>query len=415
MIYPVSRPGSEMNVARQVVGANHVNGYGITGTGSNVAVVEFNGIVSGANPYLAGVTRDNLYGCAVNSHVTAIAGIIRSTEPTYKGVAPGSNLWVGCGKSEAQLQAMTSRANNWGAETFSINWFSGSNHYPGALDRYYDNLMYSYYDLVVKAAGNRGLIDGWVTPPGLGYNTLSVGNFDDRGTVATADDIMNSTSSWRDPLSVRGDREKPEVVAPGTNIVSTTTAYPWVGGAGSGTSFSGPMVAAASALLYQRNNALKVWPEASKAILMATAIQNKEGATRLSEKDGAGGIWTVEADWVARNTTIYGRWGAQSWSCATGTNYNLSTMYLYAGYKTRVVVVWDQNPNYTYYATQPSADYDLQIWSPSNTLVAGSYLWDNTFEIAEFTPAVSGMYTIQLDRYRCNLTPSWLGWAWSQP
>ncbi|HEY5901331.1 MAG TPA: S8 family serine peptidase [Anaerolineales bacterium] len=414
-IYPVSKPGSEMNIARKVVGANYVNGYGITGTGSNIAVVEFNGMVSGSNPYLAGVTRDNLYGCAVSSHVTGIAGIIRSTHPTYQGIAPDANLWVGCGNTDAQLQTMTSRANNWGAETYSINWFSGNNQYPGALDRYYDNMMYSYYDLVVKAAGNRGTIDGWITPPGLGYNTLTVGNFDDRGTVATADDVMNPTSSWRDPLSVHGDREKPEVVAPGTNIAATTTAYPWVGGIGSGTSFSGPMVAAMSGLLYQRNPALKVWPEATKAIIMATAIQNKEGATRLSEKDGAGGIWAAEADWLARNTTIYGRWGAQSWSCAMGTNYNLTNMYLYAGYKTRVVVVWDQNPNYAYYSTQPSADYDLQIWSPSNTLAGSSYLWDNTYEIAEFTPAVTGMYTIQLDKYRCNLTPSWLGWAWSQP
>jgi subtilisin family serine protease len=278
--------------------------------------------------------------------------------------------------------------------------------------------MFSFTDLVVKSAGNLGLMDGWVTPPGLGYNTLTVGNFNDNNTVYRTDDTMNDTSSWKDPLSAHGDREKPEVVAPGTDITSTTAGTPWIASVGSGTSFSAPFVAGQTALLYQRNSALRAWPESTKAIIMATAIQNKEGATRLSEKDGAGGIWAVEADWVARNNSTHGRWGGDEYDCTsnTPTAWDATTMSLTAGHKTRVVLVWDQNPDYSFYATQPSADLDLQIWRTTSPLqktpVAESSTWDNTYEIVEFTPSVTGTYSLRINKFRCDLTPGYMGWAW---
>ena len=282
--------------------------------------------------------------------------------------------------------------------------------------------MFDYTDLVIKSAGNLGDTTGWITPPGLGYNTLTVGNFDDVNTVIQSDDVMNPTSSWKDPLSAHGDREKPEVVAPGTNIISTTAASPWVGSVGSGTSFSAPMVSGMTALLYQRNTSLRAWPESTKAIIMATAIRNKEGFARLSEKDGAGGVWAVEADWVARNTTNHGRWGGDEYDCTSSTplSWDITTMSLTAGHVTRVVLVWDQNPNYSFYSTQPSADLDLQIWRTSNPLakdpVAASYSWDNTYEIVRFTPTVTGTCALRINKFRCDLTPGYIGWAWwSQP
>lgn len=413
-IYLGAELGQEINIARQVIGSSNVNSLGITGTGSKIAVVEYGGMIPTTNPYLSGTTRDNLYGCAIDGHVTGIAGEIRSTHRTYKGVAPGTSLWVGCGKTDAQIQTMASRANTWGADTYSLSWYSGITRTPTAMDKFFDGYMFNYFDLVVKSAGNRGTSDGWVTPPGLGYNTLTVGSFDDRNTITTTDDVMASYSSYVDPLSSHNDREKPEVAAPGSNIMSTTTASPWTGNIGSGTSFAAPIVAGITSLMYQRNATLKSWPESTKAIIMATAIRNKEGATRLSEKDGAGGVWALSADYVARNNTIYGRWGGRSYPCTTATNLNVASMYLYAGRKARIVLVWDQNPNYAYYTSKPSADLELQIWR-GTTLIGGSYSWDNTYEIVEFTPTVSGTYTIQVDKSRCDLTPNYLGWAWSQP
>jgi hypothetical protein len=414
-IYRGAILGNEMNIARKVVGAHTVNGYGFTGVDSRVAVVEYGGMVSSANPYLAGITTDNPYNCAVDGHVTGIAGIIRSTHSQFRGIAPGTNLWVGCGKTNNQVKTITNHANTWSADTFSLSWFSGAQHSPSGMDKFYDNIMYNYTDLVVKSAGNRGDGDGWVTPPGLGYNTLTVGSFDDGNTIAVGNDVMASYSSYVDPLSDHNDREKPEVAAPGSNIYSTTTASPWRGNIGSGTSYAAPMVAGITSLMYDRNSGLAGWPEATKAIVMATAIKNKEGDTRLSERDGAGGVWALEADWVARNDSIYGRWGGNTYTCATATDWNIATMYLYAGYKTRVVIVWDQNTGYANYSTKPSADLDLWVYDPGMAVVSVSASWDNTYEIVEFTPATTGTYTIQVDKIRCDLTPDYIGWAWSQP
>ena len=67
---------------------------------------------------------------------------------------------------------------------------------------------------------------GW-NSEGLAYNIITVGAFDDRNTIR--------------------NREKPEVTAPGSNIMSTTTASPWYGNIGSGTSYAAPMVTGVAA------------------------------------------------------------------------------------------------------------------------------------------------------------------------
>ncbi len=89
-------------------------------------------------------------------------------------------------------------------------------------------------------------------------------------------------------------------------------------------------------------------------------------------------------------------------------------MYLYAGTRTRVAIAWDTDPTYWDYPLRPSADLDLEVVSPSGSVVAGSYSWDNTYEIVEFTPSVTGTYKLRVRKYRCDLSPRWLGWAWRQ-
>jgi subtilisin family serine protease len=243
---------------------------------------------------------------------------------------------------------------------------------------------------------------------------ITVGNFDDRNTVGWGDDLMSGCSSWRDPSSTHSDREKPEVSAPGTNINSTTTTSPWTGGIGSGTSYAAPMVTGTAALMMQRNTSLQFWPEAVKAILMVSAVHNIEGATRLSEFDGAGAVVANRADLLAgaRRTTSSFGWNARSYDCASPANTDVAVMSLTAGVRTRVAIAWDQNPAYGSYASQPSADLDLHVLSPTGALHAASSTWDNTYEIVDFTPTVSGNHTLRVHKYRCDLTPRWLGFAW---
>ncbi len=54
----------------------------------------------------------------------------------------------------------------------------------------------------------------------------------------------------------------------------------------------------------------------------------------------------------------------------------------------------------------------MQIIGPGGNVVAGSYSWDNTYEIVDFVAPTTGTYRLRVTKYRCNYTPKWLGWAW---
>ncbi len=409
----------DLSVARQTINAHIVNSLGITGFGVRIAQIEVGGRIATANPYLSGTVQDGSFVCgSASSHSTGVAGILRSTHSSIRGIAPAATLWAGgsCSGDGGQLQNRSTAAADWGARALNLSWGSNTNLALGANDRFYDTMVMNRARTVVKSAGNRGSgcgFEGNVTSPGLAYNVIAVGNFNDAGTVSWAGDTMSTCSSWKDPTSQFGDREKPEVSAPGTSITTTSTGGTWVSYTNSGTSFAAPMVTGTAALMIQRNAALASWPESVKAILMATATHNIEGATRLSEVDGAGGIVAYNADLVTRR--ILGNWGGVGYSCTSAANVDMTTMNLTAGRKVRVVIAWDNDPAYASYGSKPSADLDLRVVNSAGTTVASSSSWDNTYEIVEFTPTVSGAYKLRVNKYRCDLSPRYLGWSWYQP
>ena len=118
--------------------------------------------------------------------------------------------------------------------------------------------------------------DADVTSPGLAYNVITVGGLDDAGTAQWSDDTMYACSSFGDPMSQNGDREKPELVAPAANIEMVDPG-PANLAVDSGTSFAAPHVTGVTALLMQQNSRLTVWPEITRAMLMASATHNIEG------------------------------------------------------------------------------------------------------------------------------------------
>lgn len=391
----------ELEIALPTIDAGFVHASGITGNGVGVAQIEVGGRVATNNPFLSGIAPDTTYVCkSVSGHSTGVAGIIRSSHSTRLGIAPNVSLLTSgsCKGIDSELQNRSTAAADWGARALNLSWGRDTNLVPGANDRFYDDMVINRFRTVVKSAGNQGGGDNDVTSPGLAYNVITVGNFDDRNTANWSDDVMNSTSSWGDPKSTNGDREKPELAAPGTSINSTTTSSPWTGAIGSGTSYAAPMVTGVAALLMQRHPSLEVWPEGVKAILMTTAAHNIEGSSRLSEKDGAGGIFAPRAEDVAgsRQSTGGFGWDAQSYTCDTEPTLDVATMYFFAGERPRATIVWDQNPNYPAYASQPSADLDLEVIDPSGSVVAFSSSWDNTYEIVDFTASTSGNYKLRV-------------------
>jgi hypothetical protein len=153
-----------------------------------------------------------------------------------------------------------------------------------------------------------------------------------------------------------------------------------------------------------------LWPEETKAIIMATARHNIEGATRLSGRDGAGGIVNDLAD----NVVSGNRFGEKYYTCSQPTLVTLASPYIYAGQRTRIAIAWSINPGDSqYYGTNsnPSADLDLQIYR-GTTQVASSSSFDNAYEIVDFTPTISGTYDIKVRKYMCR-SVKYLGWAWN--
>jgi len=176
--------------------------------------------------------------------------------------------------------------------------------------------------VVVVAAGNDGGVGsgfGTITSPANSPVALTVGAINDRNTVPTTDDALAWYSS-RGP-SLVDFVVKPDLVAPGTWIVSARSVSSWLDtqhheltlqisdykndpahatqdGAYyslSGTSMAAPMVAGAAALMLQKDPTLN--PATVKARLMKSAVKD----ARLVFETGAGFLDV----YAAVNTTGY--------------------------------------------------------------------------------------------------------------
>ncbi len=426
-VYPATAQESELKWARSTIRAADVHTAGVTGTDVRTAQVESRGRVAAANPNLS-FTQDDTGVCATpDAHATAVAGVIRSTHATHTGISPGSKHWAGgggcTGGNTEVLQNRATLAVTWGAQVINLSFGNRTSLVPTDEDKFYDAIAFDLYRTVVKSAGNEAgscrSKTGDVTNPGLGYNIVTVGAFDDKNSTTWSDDVMGTCSSWNDPIATVTDREKPDVVAPGGDnappkVFSTTTASPWVGDVGRGTSLAAPMVTGTVALLGQANANLLTWPTAVRAVLQATAYNNIEGSAGRSEYDGAGGIDARKAYNIAKGFGGTG-WNAQFYSCNSGSNLTVGTPYFASGRQTRVAIAWGNNPaagNSTYDA-RPSADIDLYVYDKDGNEVAKSVTFSNTWEIVDFKPAVSGTYTIKAKRAPgCSYSPGTLGAAW---
>ena len=413
----LERGGPETNLSREVVGANLAPANTLDGSGVQVGVVESGGLADTTNPFMTIERSDPGPSCGTTTaHATGVAGIIRARpgvsrifsfpiRNTLQGFAPASRLSVGSWCNTGDHRPRIDSAANWGARVITNSYFTGTTGAVTADDRHADGLVHDRWRLFVKSAGNRGAGDGRVTSPGNGYNVLAVGNVDLRGTPARADDVMSATSSFVDPTSTTGDREKPELSAPGTNIQMLSNGFPWAGQVNSGTSFAAPKVAGTAARLIQRKPFLGVWPEQLRATLMASAANNIEGATRLSDVDGAGMMAVDTAVRILDDN----RHGGRLVDCNTfGRSQVVSSTQLGAGQRLRAAISWTADPSAVDHANRPSADLDLEVRGPGGSVFSSSF--DNTSEIVDFRASTAGTFEVRVVNFRCA-RPTFVGWA----
>jgi serine protease AprX len=343
--------GGEMNRAAVAVGARAVQEQmGFDGAGVGVAIID-SGITPwhddlsylGANPSVrvVGGQRvvkfvDLVNGRTTpyddNGHGTHVAGIVAGngydTAGARAGIAPAAHLvslkvldshgggcisdviaaldWVVQYKSIYNLRVVNLSVGARVTESYNTDPLTL------AAKRVVDAGV-----VVVTAAGNLGknpsgkLQYGAITAPGNAPWVLTVGAYSHQGTVTRVDDVMEDYSS-RGPTAI-DYAAKPDVVAPGTGIVSlaaqgslmywTKASYLLNGSVATaykpylsltGTSMAAPIVAGTAALMIQANP--KLTPNLVKAIIQYTA--QDYGYDSLSQ--GAGFLNTRGAVLLSR-------------------------------------------------------------------------------------------------------------------
>jgi len=410
-----------MDVARPSINAHWVeNVYGFNGAGSRIAIVEDSRVDFDNNCLANNLGTRVPNDGNVDQHATATAGMAASNNATVRGIAAGAGIYSANGTtySDANMSAAMDAAaanthisnNSWGPNC------GGADGSMNVHARHADYIVRYLWDTVVAAAGNNGGCTGgeFVGGVAAGYNVIAVGNYDDNGTTDSTDNSMNGSSSYLDPTSPHSDREKPEVAAPGTNITSLLMANPGscpTGNVGSGTSYASPMVAGVAAQLMQANTSLRVYPESVKALIMAGATHNIEGAQRLSEFDGAGGVNAL-ASYSSLVSNLY------TWRYVTPSSFDSSGFitidmgYVYAGERVKVALVWDSNPTSDYASDPLNADLDLNVVGPG--LSQWSSSWDNSYETVDFSAPASGNYQIKVKNFRFNGTQEYFAVAWNK-
>lgn len=330
----------ENNLAAGIMGVpglwsftSTANGSGLTGKGQVIAVAD-SGLDGGSTATLHPDIRDNLVGVKdfsgdgwadPNGHGTHIAGSIVGTgmksQGGIKGIAPEAELYFQATFNEKDktlhipsvyellLDAYNApgrpriHVNSWGAR-FSDGIYDWDTY---SLDKF----VWEHPDMVVlKSAGNGyNTSKPFVSSPGAAKNAITVGSTEGIRGVDTGSDNPDQVAGFSSRGTFDG-RIKPEVLAPGTWILSTRKSSAslsednYIGiynqdyGYMSGTSMSTALTAGSLALLRQYLQS-KGSTSPSAAQLKALLIFGTQGLPGISTTDQGFGRVDVEQSLLA--------------------------------------------------------------------------------------------------------------------
>ncbi len=440
MIYLTEERGSNtMDIAAPTDRVPAVWQRGINGSGQRVAIIEDNNISSSCLNVVA--TRNGVpYPGSDLHHSTRVANIVACNADPYRGVAYSAQIidagydatnWPGPSSEQDAVSALTwAIASPQNARTVNVSQGWEIDNEMNWMDRVFDYWAREKNVTLVVAAGNEGTWGGSLGSPAKAWNVISVGGTDDHETADWSDDRMASFSSYVDPTSGpngHGDREKPEVVAPAVDIAALgrggVTTFD------SGTSYAAPQVAGLAALLMNRHSSLTIWPEAVKAIIMASAVHNIEGPSDIPSyqdlKDAA------LADTIAKTRPDSGVvCNSPCWWGIFTSNTNPvvgGSIYQYftasRGERIRVAISWFASADTPLKPPDLARDelltnYQLYVYKPSGgNPIGNTASWDNNYELVDFVAPETGQYQIRIYRQPegdYNESSNSLGIAWAR-
>ena len=463
-------------------------GLGLTGAGQVVAVADtgcdkgstsdihadFSGRIKAGYGWTNGAYKSSASWADYDAHGTHVCGSVlgsgAQSSGQFRGIAYEAQLviqgcWEDLGGLPDNAQDLFKQAYSQGARIHSDSWGFDTN-YAGryVYDAVYaDGYMWTNQNfLALFAAGNDGIdrnrdgvIDpGSVTPPSTSKNCLSVGaaeNFRSSGGYSTTTwggawgsdyptapikgDKISGTNSPQGlaAFSSRGPtadgRVKPDIVAPGTDIISVRSRSATDTGWGTynthylyegGTSMATPLTSGATTLVRQwlvdRQGIAEPMAALMKALLIngardMTPGQYGTGSTqeitaRPDRSQGFGHVNLYNAlEPGDGNFLVF----ATNQFTTAGANYttNIAVGQANAG-KYVLTLAWQDYPGSSGSSKTLVNDLDLTVTSPSGTVYYpnnyGTLDHTNNVEFIEFTATETGSYTVKVNAYKISKT-----------
>jgi hypothetical protein len=267
-----------------------------------------------------------------------------------------------------------------------------------------------------------------VLSPGTGWNVVTVGGVNDRGTARWSDDRLYTESCFGDPP---GGTFKPEMSAPAVGIHLN-------GGNRTGTSFATPQVAGAMALLIDQVESLRTRPSLVKAILLAGSFKRRTVARKVHDREGVGTLAMKWAHWAAENrersdgTDVAGSGevsllGDEQDGCFEAPGVQTITVDTVPGREVRFVISWQSHgsydqgssfgPNDDFFDARKS-DIDLVVRTTSGDIKTSERHVNRTVEVAQWRAKASEMpYSVRVRpvAWDCDLPSEEVAWAWVAP
>jgi len=372
---------NELNVSGPAVSVANFWNDSIDGGIWDVGILDTG--VQQNHPAFSGINfTSNIGTTDSNGHGTHVAGIIASNDSTYKGLAFGLDAFlVGGNSSSTVLSQADWMVGSGHQDPEVINLSSGygiaSDEDYSTFDAFFDALVDDYYLTFTKSAGNSGSGATTITHPAPAYNVITVANMEDKGTTTRSDDSIRSSSS-RGPT--KNNRKKPDITAPGTDIMSANSA--WAGAAvdfinKTGTSMAAPHVAGSAILLTDLRGSEN--PISIKAIIINAADAWTDNGTLSNAADDtsvSGSLWNQTYGWGYLD--LYETWfhGTDvfnsSVSLSARSKFYKGQMYA----NDKATLVWNRHVDYAG-ASEPATsdienltDLDLYAFNAST----GSYI-----------------------------------------
>jgi serine protease AprX len=324
------------------------------------------------------------------------------------------------------VRSLLAEAYDWGARVHNDSWGGGD---PGVYDllaAQFDDFIYQNPDMtVVVAVGNDGAdedADGYVdedsiTSPGTAKNVIGVGASDNERSTGgynpggvcwtwgncwsypanpTRDDRLSDDREELAAFSSRGPLEdgriKPDVVAPGTNILSVRSSQATGGGWWGlyddyymymgGTSMASPLTAGAVALVRQYYIEGEAHANPSAALIKATLINSavdiagygnasqEAGQPIPNNHEGWGRV-----DVAAATTPGFRQFEDDTQGVATSGTKTFDYDVQGAGQPFKVTLVWSDAPASASAAPALVNDLHLRVTAPDGV----THYWGNNF------------------------------------